>query len=649
MLPGDLATVIGGIDSSPERIAAIREELGLNRPLWQQYFDWIGGVLHRRPRPLGAHQLDGHQPARREADDHRTAGPRLIDRVADRSPIPLGVYAAMRHRKPTASGSRPRPARHRHPAVPRRHRPHRRCSPASSACPSQGFPREGWSDDFGRAGRSLVLPMLTLAAAQGAVLLRFVRAATLDVLDQDYIRTARAKGLSRTQALVVHGLRNAAIPVVSVLGVQIASLIAGVVVIEQVFNLPGVGRMLLDDIGNRDFDKVQGTILLIAVIVLVIGFLVDLAHHLIDPRLRTTLMRCSSSHAAHRGRGGSAPCLVALLVVAAVVVSYIWVPYDPLRVDPSERLAADLARPPLRHRRRRQGPLLAGARRRPRVSLFVAARVGGIAGVVGAVLGVVSAITPRSSASRSPTSSTCSSPSRRSSSPSCSSGCSEVHSSPCRSPSASASGVVLARILRAEIARGAHPGLRRSPPTPPARRRGARSGVHLLPNIAPIVIVQLSLVAALGDPRRGGAVLPRADVAVAAVVGAHPRRAADAPSPSTRADPLPRPDARARDARLQPPRRRPARRHRPAIAFLGHADAIAFPGHAGRGWPLRSLALGRSHRGTRRERAARRHRTSPSASATQGGRRRLVHHRRAASGWRSSASPVRARRSRRCR
>jgi peptide/nickel transport system permease protein len=151
--------------------------------------------------------------------------------------------------------------------------------------PSQGFPRQGW-DDPGRAARSLVLPTLTLAAAQGAILLRFVRSSTLDVLNQDYMRTARSKGLTRVEALFAHGLRNAAIPVISVVGVQLATLLAGVVVIESVFNLPGVGQMLLRDIGNRDFDKVQGTVLLIAVVVLVIGFLVDVAHFLIDPRLR---------------------------------------------------------------------------------------------------------------------------------------------------------------------------------------------------------------------------------------------------------------------------------------------------------------------------------------------------------------------------
>jgi peptide/nickel transport system permease protein len=151
--------------------------------------------------------------------------------------------------------------------------------------PSGLFPRDGW-DDPGTAVKSLVLPIVTLALAQGAVLLRFVRSATLDVLHQDYIRTARAKGLTRTQALYRHGLRNAALPIISILGVQIASLIAGVIVIERVFNLPGVGEMLLNDIGQRDLEKVQGTVLLLAVTVLVIGFLVDVLHRVVDPRLR---------------------------------------------------------------------------------------------------------------------------------------------------------------------------------------------------------------------------------------------------------------------------------------------------------------------------------------------------------------------------
>ena len=106
----------------------------------------------------------------------------------------------------------------------------------------------GW-DDPAAAVRALVLPTVTLALAQGAVLFRFVRSATLDVLHQEYIRTARAKGLTRPEALWRHGLRNASLPIVSILGVQVASLIAGVVVIEQVFTLPGVGQMLVRDVG----------------------------------------------------------------------------------------------------------------------------------------------------------------------------------------------------------------------------------------------------------------------------------------------------------------------------------------------------------------------------------------------------------------
>lgn len=154
--------------------------------------------------------------------------------------------------------------------------------------PAQGFPVDGWAEP-GPALRSLVLPWLTLALAEGAVLLRFVRSAVLDVLNQDWLRTARAKGHTRTGALVRHGLRNAAVPVVSVLGLQIAALIAGAVVVEQVFVLPGVGQMLITDVGNRDLDKVQGEILLLTGAVLVIGFLVDLAHRLIDPRLRSAV------------------------------------------------------------------------------------------------------------------------------------------------------------------------------------------------------------------------------------------------------------------------------------------------------------------------------------------------------------------------
>jgi peptide/nickel transport system permease protein len=285
LLPGDLAGIIGGVEATPERLEAIRQELGLDRPLLEQYFEWIGGVL---TGDFGRSALTNSTVTSQLGEKLSITAPLILasSAVALAAAIPVGVYAAVRHRK--ADGVGLSALGQLGIAIPQF-----LVGIALIAVfaglwqlPSQGFPRDGW-DDPARAVRSLVLPVLTLAAAQGAILLRFVRASTLDVLNQDYIRTARAKGLSRTEALMVHGLRNAAIPVISVLGIQIASLIAGVVVIEQVFNLPGVGQMLVNDIGNRDFDKVQGTILLIAVIVLVIGFLVDLAHYLIDPRLRT--------------------------------------------------------------------------------------------------------------------------------------------------------------------------------------------------------------------------------------------------------------------------------------------------------------------------------------------------------------------------
>lgn len=286
MIPGDFALTIGGINATEEGLEQIRERLGLNRPLYAQYFDWIGGVVRG---DFGKSAATGSsvtsQLGRKLTITAPLAGASIV--LSLLFSVPIGVYAAARS--------------------------HARDGRALSAftqlglavpqflagiwliallagkfgLPSQSFPRDGW-DDFGRAFRALVIPTLTLTVGMTAVFSRFVRSATLDVLHQDYIRTARAKGLGNAETLIKHGLRNAAAPVVSVLGVQIAGLIAGVVVVESVFNLPGVGRMLLDDVSRRDFDKVQGTLLLLVAVVLVVGFLVDIAHRLIDPRLRTS-------------------------------------------------------------------------------------------------------------------------------------------------------------------------------------------------------------------------------------------------------------------------------------------------------------------------------------------------------------------------
>lgn len=151
--------------------------------------------------------------------------------------------------------------------------------------PAQGFPRGGW-DDPATAIRSLILPAFTIAVIEGAVLLRFVRSAVLEAIGQDYVRTAAAKGLTQTQALLRHGLPNVALSVISVLGIQIAGVVVGAVVIEQLFNLPGIGRMLVTDVGNRDLPKVQSELLALTGLVLLVGFAVDLVHRFIDPRQR---------------------------------------------------------------------------------------------------------------------------------------------------------------------------------------------------------------------------------------------------------------------------------------------------------------------------------------------------------------------------
>ena len=151
--------------------------------------------------------------------------------------------------------------------------------------PSGGFPYEGWAN-FPEAISALILPASTLALAQGAVLMRFARSTTIDVIQQDYFRTARATGLSRLQALRIHGIRNAMVPVVSVLGMQISTLVVGAIIVESVFALPGIGQMLLQDVNVRDYTKVQGTVAVTTAFVFVISFVIDLVLGILNPRTR---------------------------------------------------------------------------------------------------------------------------------------------------------------------------------------------------------------------------------------------------------------------------------------------------------------------------------------------------------------------------
>ncbi|WP_313527611.1 ABC transporter permease [Shinella sp.] len=151
--------------------------------------------------------------------------------------------------------------------------------------PSGGFPSRGWQSP-GVALQALVLPVATIAIVMSASLIRYVRSATQDVLGSDYLRTARALGATFSEALIRHGIRNGAVPVISVLGIELASTLLGAVVVERVFALPGLGSMLLLGIEQRDYPNVQGVLFISTLLVLLLGFAADLLQRLIDPRLR---------------------------------------------------------------------------------------------------------------------------------------------------------------------------------------------------------------------------------------------------------------------------------------------------------------------------------------------------------------------------
>lgn len=285
VLPGDVAQLIAGVNSTPAQIEAIRERLGLDQPLTAQYFDWIGGVFRG---DLGTSLLTGSSVADQLAEKAQVTLPLgiLALVIAIAFSVPLGVISAIRRGR--ADGTALSVGAQALAAVP--------VVWAGMMLvvvfavwlgwlPAQGFPRAGWDDPVA-ALRALILPALTIGIIEGAMLLRFVRSATLQAAGQDHVRTAAAKGLTRNAALIRHGLPDVGLSVVTVLGLQIAGIIVGAVIIEELFSLPGIGRMLVEDVGARDLPKVQGELLVLTGFVLTVGFIVDLSHRLIDPRQR---------------------------------------------------------------------------------------------------------------------------------------------------------------------------------------------------------------------------------------------------------------------------------------------------------------------------------------------------------------------------
>jgi peptide/nickel transport system permease protein len=283
ILPGDPALLVLGIDASPEQLAVFRSQYGLDRPLLDRYLGWIGDLLvgdfgisyaYKTPVwPLIAERLALTYPLAISA--------MLLTVLLALS---LGVFAAARHNRPADVIVM---------AI----------SQLGISIPNfwfglllillfavnlgwlsaGGFP--GWSDP-GAALQSLILPSIALAAVQAAILARITRSSVLEVLREDFVRTARAKGLSRNAVLWRHVLRNALIPVITIIGLQFGNLLAGAIVVEQVFSLPGLGRLIFQAISNRDIEVVKAAVVLLAFTVVVVNFIVDVLYAVIDPRLK---------------------------------------------------------------------------------------------------------------------------------------------------------------------------------------------------------------------------------------------------------------------------------------------------------------------------------------------------------------------------
>lgn len=282
VLPGKPAEVILGTQATPAAVRQLTEKLGLDKPLWHQYIDWIGGILSGH---LGTSYISGQPIASELGSALQVTGP-LVGLgvvVGLGIAVPMGVLSAVRSRR--ASGVVVSVLNQIGIAVPSFVLGILLIIVAGvelHLLPTGGF--TGWSNP-GAALRSLVLPAIALGVVEGAIVGRYVRSAVLDVLTSDYLRTARAKGLTPAKALIRHGLRNISVPVLTVLGLELAGLIVGAVVIENVFTLPGMGTLLLQSVDNRDLIVVEDIVLLVATAVLVVNFLVDIVYHVLDPRI----------------------------------------------------------------------------------------------------------------------------------------------------------------------------------------------------------------------------------------------------------------------------------------------------------------------------------------------------------------------------
>jgi peptide/nickel transport system permease protein len=281
---GDPARIALGTSATDASVAALRVQMGLARPLVSQYLSWAGGVVHG---DFGTSFVS-----------NALIGPQLVDRlsvtlwlvagamvIALLIALPLGLLSALWHRR--AVGTVLSAVTQIGVAIP--------AFLVGILAVALFAVKLGWlpsggyvvpaTDPIGFL-QHMVLPWLSLGLVQGAVLTRYVRSAVLDEMGQDYLRTARSKGLTPVQALLRHGLRNASIPILTVLGVQLVTILVGAVVIEQVFVIPGIGSWLVESVGNQDILQVQAIVMTLVAIALFVSFVIDVLYTVIDPRLR---------------------------------------------------------------------------------------------------------------------------------------------------------------------------------------------------------------------------------------------------------------------------------------------------------------------------------------------------------------------------
>ena len=282
--PGDPAAILAGDNATPAQLERIRASLGLNEPLYVQFFTWINKLLHG---DLGV-SLISNVPVlkmigQRVEPSISIAISTIILAVV--IAVPLGVIAAWKHGTwidrfvmgLSVLGFSV-------PVFVIGYVLIQIFAIDLRWLPVQGF--KSITGGFGPFLERIILPTLTLSFIYIALIARMTRAAMLDVLGEDFIRTARAKGIGEIAVLLRHGLRNAAVPVITVIGTGFALLISGVVVTESVFNLPGIGRLTVDAVLARDYPVIQAMILLTSLIYVTVNLLIDVAYTLLDPRIR---------------------------------------------------------------------------------------------------------------------------------------------------------------------------------------------------------------------------------------------------------------------------------------------------------------------------------------------------------------------------